>query len=315
MKTKIAIYGFDRLARSVCNIALKRHDLEVVAIYTEMSPIQVVDMLQIDPIYSPIEREVIAEDNSIVVDGARIVLVPRTLGLSWHEYDVDVVIDCVSVAPSKEQTAKHEKAGAKRVVFASAGDDIETIIIGVNEDDLSRANSAISAGGAAMAAASPVREVLSNAIGVERSLVTTVDGLTGCSAPGVCACADDCTCADECVCCKEATASVLPAPSLVASVSELVVVAKHSVTATMVNEALQKAAKEAYYQGILAISAEPIASDTVIGESSSAIIDLSRTDVQDKRLVSVKLWYDREWAYANRLVELTADFGKTIKRS
>lgn len=315
MKTRIAIYGFDRLGRSVCNVALKRHDLELVAVYAEMTPEKAVEALQSDPIYSVIEREVTAEKSAVIVDGTKIALVPRALGLSWQDYDVDVVIDCVSAAATNEQTAKHEKAGAKRVIFAAAGDETKTVILGVNEDDLSQAGTAISAGGAVAAAVSPVREILAGAIGVERSLVTTIDGAVGCAVATTCVCDEACNCADDCLCSKDGAALTIPAPTLVASVSELVFVAKRSVTVAAVNEALKKAAAEAYYQGIVTVSDEPIDSDSVIGESYSAVVDLGRTDVQDQRLVSVKVWYDREWAYANRLVELTADFGKTIKRT
>ncbi len=314
MKTKVAIYGFDRLGRSVCNVALKRHDLEVVAVYTELSPEQVAEKLRIDVVYSPIEREIVADKNSVTIDGAKVVLVPRTLGLSWQEYEIDVVIDCESAIATQDQAEKHEKAGAKRVVFAADGEDLQTIILGLNEDDLANVGSAISAGGAAEAAVAPVREVLAAAIGIERSLTTTIDGTLTCVKPEACEESDDCACTGACVYDSNTSASVLPAPALVASMSELVFAAKHAVTTATVNQVLEKAASEPFYQGIVSVSNEPIVSDGVIGESSSAIVDLTRTDVQGERLVSVKVWYDREWAYANRLVELTADFGKTIKR-
>ncbi len=317
MKTKVAIYGFGRLGRSVCNVALKRQDLEVIAIYSDMTPDQIVEKLQHDDVYSPIEREIVADASSVTIDGTNIVLVPRALGLSWQEYEIDVVVDCESEAATKDQTAKHEKAGAKRVVFAAAGDELQTIILGVNESDLATVGTAISAGGAAAAAVAPVQEILAATIGTERSLVTTVDGTWACSKLGACDDGGDeeCICATDCACDSETNVAVLPAPTLVASISELVVVAKHAVTADTINKAIQKAAAEPFYQGIVSVSAEPIASDGVIGESSSAVVDLARTDVQGERLISVKLWYDREWAYANRLVELSADFGKTIKRT
>jgi len=99
-------------------------------------------------------------------------------------------------------------------------------------------------------------------------------------------------------------------PKLVASCSEFIFVSKHTITAEKINDSIAVAAKAPYYQGIIAVSDEPVVGDQAIGESVSGLVDVTRTEVQGGRLVSVKIWYDREWSYANRIVEITADYAK-----
>lgn len=332
MKTRVAIYGFGRLGRAVYNVAARRNDLEVVMVVTDDAPEVVAESLMADEIYATLEQEFTPVEGGFRHNERHIHVRSVKTKDIWKEHNIDVVVDTLTYSPDKKILAEHQSAGAKRVVFARKSEELATITLGANEDDLSKAKSGISAGGAESAAVTPVKAVLADAIGIEQVLVTTTDGALygtctscvcddehecACECSGDTGCDEDCTHKDkaEHACSKAECCTRLPIPALVASVSNLVFVTKHATTVDAVNDVLRKAAQEPYYQGILAASDELVGADSVIGESVSALVDLPRTVEEGGRLVSVKLWYDREWSYANRLVELTADFGKTIKRT
>lgn len=326
MKTRVAIYGFGRLGRAVYTVAAKRSDLEIVAIATEASPEEAKRALDEDYIYGSIKRHIATDGASLVVDGKSVVLVSPKLAKQWQQHDVMLVIDCQTAQPVKESTVEHQKAGAKHVVYAAASEEVQTVALAVNEEDLKNASDAISCGDAAWCAVGPIREILSEVCGVEHSLVTTVDGSLECSNVGDCDCGEQCNCEEPCSCDDACTCSTsdktckqvpteIPAPTLVASMTELVFVSQHVVTAAKINEALVAAAKEPYYQGIITTSEAHVKADQAIGESASALVDLAHTKVEGGHLASVKIWYDREWSYANRIVEVTADYAKFAGRS
>jgi len=311
MKTRVAIYGFGRLGRAVFSVAARRSDLEVVAVATDTDPDDVKQLLDDDCIYGSLEREITSEDDAIQVDGKTVTLVPTKLADQWKKHDITIVIDCLSPDASKQLMAEHQKAGAQRVVFAATGEGIEQIALAVNEEDLPKSGDAISCGGPATCAVAPVREILTELCGVEQSLVTTIDGNLDCSdAACSCDCGETCDCEGGCTCETDSASTNVPVPKLVASCSEFIFVSKHTITAEKINDSIAVAAKAPYYQGIIAVSDEPVVGDQAIGESVSGLVDVTRTEVQGGRLVSVKIWYDREWSYANRIVEITADYAK-----
>lgn len=296
MKTRVALFGFGRLGRAVYAVASKRRDLEVVMVATGKSPEAIVDALVNDVIYSSLEEAVEAAPGGFVHEEHHVHVRTVKTADVWKGHEIDLVIDTLTKSPDKDALLTHQHAGAKRVVFAAPGKDVATIIYGQNDDELAEAEGAVSGGGAERAGVEPIFGIIDATFGREKSLVTTVDG-TLCSCQG-----------GECS--AEHIAGVnLFAPKLLSSLSEAIVYTKKAVTQDGLTGALKQAAKEAYYQGIVEVSEEPVVPDNVIGQSVSALVDLSKTSV-DGRLASVKIWYDREWGYANRLVELAADFGK-----
>ncbi len=306
MKTKVAVFGFNNLAQSVVHTVIKRRDLDLVGIIADETPVEIADSLNNDSIYAQAAHKFSTVKNELFVDDE-----PVVIGLAddWGIKSVDVVIDCVAESATMSAAKAYFAQGAAKVVFAAAADDVNEIILGVNEHELKTSGDAISAGGAAMCAVRPVRDIVADVCGVEQMLVTTVNGVLGCGSGGGCDCGDTCKCDGDC--CMQNVESV-PAPTLVASMSELVCLASRNVTVEKLNEAIVKAVKEPYYQGIIAATDLLLKPDAVIGESVSGIVELPRTVVQG-HLVSIKLWYDRDWGYANRLVELAADLGKTSK--
>ncbi len=304
MKTRVAIYGLERLGRAVYAVLSRRHDVEVVMVATDASPETVVEALMSDAIYASLEETVQPAESGFRHEERHVHIRPVRTERVWHGHDIDIVIDTITAEPTKETLRKHQNAGAKRVVFAAPSPDFPVVILGSNEDTLKKVGDALTAGGAAQAAVTPVRGILADAFSIEHSVTTTIDGVLGCTSAGVCDCDEACTC------CDSPQGGNVPVPSLVASMTELTCIVKHTVTTETLNAALEKAAAAPYYQGIVVTMKDPVLSDSVIGESTSAVVDLSRT-ATDGRLVSVKVWYDREWGYANRIAELTADYGKT----
>jgi glyceraldehyde 3-phosphate dehydrogenase len=208
-----------------------------------------------------------------------------------------------------------------------------TIVIGVNENKLSEAGEVVSNASCTTNCITPVAAVIENNFGIEKAMMTTVHSYTASQrlqdAP-----AKDLREARNAATnivptttgASIAAAKALPAlegifsglsvrvPTPVVSLSDFAIVTKRNVTVEEINEAFKKAAAEPYYQGILAVTEEPLVSTDFIGNSHSAIVDLGLTNVTGGNLVKVVAWYDNEWGYANRLVELTADIGKLLHK-
>lgn len=298
MKTRVAIYGFGRLGRAIYHIASRRNDLEIVMVVSDESPERIVDTLMNDMIYASLEQQFEAVDGGFHHAERHVHVRPVKTADLWKEHDIDVVIDTLTDDPSPETLRQHQQAGAKQAVFVNHGEKLPLVTLGTNEDALLTVGEGFTTGGASAAAVRPVLGVIGAQHKIERSLTTVIDGLL---------CCGGCTCAEaEDVGKKD---EHLPHPILVASVCEVSLLCSAPTTVKKLNDSIKAAASEPYFQGIIAASETPVEPDTVIGESLSALVDLSRTAV-DGKLATIKIWYDREWGYANRIVELTADFGK-----
>ena len=297
MKTRVAIYGFGRLGRAIYHIASRRKDLEVVMVVSDDSPEYIVGALMTDVVYASLEQQFEAAETGFKHEERHVHVRPVKTADVWQEHNIDIVIDTISVSPTDDTTKQHQKAGAKRVIFTKPSDVLPVIMLGSNEEGLSVVGEAFSAGSPSVIATKLIRDILHNAFGVDHLLEATVEGLL---------CVEPCTCHEDCDCCSSDS---IMAPALVSSVTTVVAQLKKTTKLEEILEALQDAAAEAYYRGIVGVSEEPIVSDAVIGESTSVIVDLTRVSV-DGHLVKLTTWYDREWSYANRVVELTADFGK-----
>jgi len=225
----------------------------------------------------------------------------------WQGHNIDIVIDTLTEAPDKKSLAEHQAAGAKRVIFAGFTREIATVVYGANDDEVKKAGDALSGGGSERAAVEPILQLIAAELGQEKSLLTTIDGV-------LCDCQTNCSGDHEVYMSETPTGARLPAPMLLASMTEIVAYVTKPTTVKKLQTLLKDAATQPYYQGILGISESPVTPDQVIGESLSALVDLTKTSVAGGKLISIKVWYDREWGYANRLVELTADYGK-VKQS
>lgn len=298
MKTKIAINGFGRIGRNVCKIAFERADLEIVAVNDLSDAKTLAHLLKHDSNYGAYERAVSYTDDAIVVDNKEIkVLAEKDPAmLPWKDLGVDVVLECTGLFLTAETARGHLEAGAKKVILSAPAksDDVTTVVLGVNEEQLEKAGDIISNASCTTNCITPVASVIENAFGIEKAMMTTVHSYTA-SQKLLDAPAKDlreARNAAENIVPTTTGASIaagkaLPAlrgifgglsvrvPTPVVSLSDFVIITKRNVTVEEVNETFKNAATEPYYQGILAVTEEELVSSDFIGNSHSAIVDLS----------------------------------------
>jgi glyceraldehyde 3-phosphate dehydrogenase len=338
-KTKIAINGFGRIGRNAFKIAFNRSDIEIVAINDLTDTKTLAHLLKHDTSYGEYHKEVSYDDAGIIVDGQHIKVLAEKdpAALPWGAHGIDVVIESTGffVDPAKAR-AHIDPAGAKRVIISgpAKGEGADTIVLGVNEDKLQGDYSdVVSNASCTTNCITPVMAVLESAFGIEKAMMTTVHSYTASQKLQDAPAKDlrEARAAAENIVptttgASIAAAQAMPAlkgifgglsvrvPTPVVSMSDITAVLKKDVTVEDINEAFKKAAEQPFYQGILAVSEEELVSSDYKGNSHSAIVDLPLTAVIGGNLVKVIAWYDNEWGYSNRLVELTADIGKTLEK-
>jgi glyceraldehyde 3-phosphate dehydrogenase len=338
MKTKVAINGFGRIGRTAFKIAFERSDIEIVAVNDLTDTKTLAHLLKHDSSYGTYDHEVSSDDTGIIVDDQHIKVLAEKdpANLPWGAHGVDVVIECTGLFVKPELAKVHvEQAGAKKVVLSAPakGDGATTIVLGVNEDMLPDAQDVISNASCTTNCITPVAAVIENAFGIEKAMMTTVHSYTASQRLQDAPAKDlrEARAAAENIVptttgASIAAAKALPAlegifgglsvrvPTPVVSMSDFVIITKRDVTVDEVNDAFRKAAKEPYYQGILDVTEEQLVSSDFKGNSHSAIVDLPLTAVIGGNMLKVVAWYDNEWGYSNRLVELVADVGKQLHK-
>jgi len=341
MKTRVAINGFGRIGRNAFKIAFDRTDLEVVAINDLTDTKTLAYLLKHDSNYGTYDKEVTFDDENIIVGGkkVRVLAEKDPAALPWKDMTVDVVIESTGFFVEPDKARAHITAGAKKVIISApakgdSADTAQTIVLGVNDDVLEKAGDVISNASCTTNCITPVTAVMENTFGIEKLMMTTIHSYTASQhlqdGPGK-NLREDRAGAQNIVPTTTgasiAAAKALPAlqgkfgamevrvPTPVVSLADFTMLLKRSVSAEEVNEAFKKAAKEPFYQGILDVTEEELVSTDFIGNSHSAIIDLKSTAVVGGNMVKVMAWYDNEWGYSNRLIEVTADAGKTLHKT
>lgn len=333
---KLAINGFGRIGRNAFKIAFDRSDLEVVAINDLADTKTLAHLLKHDSNYGEYEHSVDYTENAIIVNGKEIKVLAEKepANLPWDELGVEVVIESTGffVDPAKAQ-AHIDPAGAKKVIISAPakGDGAKTIVLGVNDEKIKESGDVVSNASCTTNCITPVMGVLESHFGIEKAMMTTVHSYTASQKLQDAPAKDlrEARAAAENIVPTTTGASIaagkaLPAiegkfgglsvrvPTPVVSMSDFVVLLKRDVTAEEVNEVFKTAAKEPFYQGILDVTEEELVSTDFKGNAHSCIVDLPLTSVVGGNLLKVVAWYDNEWGYSNRLVELTADIAKTI---
>ena len=330
---KIAINGFGRIGRNAFKIAFHRDDLEIVAVNDLTDTATLAHLLKHDSTYGAYSRKVEFDDENIIVDGKpiRVFSEKDPANLPWGDLGVDVVIESTGLFTDPEKAKAHLDAGAKRVVISAPakGEGAKTVVLGVNEDTITKDDYIISNASCTTNCIAPVMKVLEDNLGIAKAMMTTVHSYTA-SQRILDAPAKDLrearSAAENIVPtstgASKAAALTIPSlkgkfnglsvrvPTPVVSLSDITALAKRPTTKEEINELFKKAAREPYYEGILDVTEEELVSIDFRGNSHSCIVDLKLTDVVDGDLIKVVAWYDNEWGYSNRLVELTADFGK-----
>ncbi len=340
MKTRVAINGFGRIGRNAFKVAFERDDLEIVAINDLTDTKTLAHLLKHDSNYGTYHHEVGHDEKGIKVNGKHIAVLaekdPATL--PWKAHKVDIVIESTGFFVKPELAKAHIKAGAKKVVLSapSKGDhaeDAATIVLGVNEDQLESAGEIISNASCTTNCITPVAAVIESNFGIEKAMMTTTHSYTASQRLQDAPAKDlrEARNAAENIVPTTTGASIaaaraLPAlkdifggmsirvPTPVVSLSDFVIITKRNVTVEEVNKAFKDAAKEPFYQGILDVTEEELVSSDFIGNSHSCIIDLNLTAVIGGNMLKVVAWYDNEWGYSNRLVEVVADTGRLLHK-
>jgi len=336
----VAINGFGRIGRNAFKIAFERSDIKIAAINDLTDTKTLAHLLKHDSSYGTYQHDVSHDETGIIVNGQHIdVLSERDPAqLPWAKYEIDVVIESTGffVDPAKAR-AHIDQAGAKRVIISAPakGEGSDTIVLGVNEDAVRRegASDVLNNASCTTNCITPVMAVLESHFGIEKAMMTTIHSYTADQrlqdAPHsdlrrARAAAENIvpTSTGASIAAGEALPALkgvfgglsLRVPTPVVSLSDFVVVTKRDVTVDEVNAVFKEAASQPFYQGILDVTEEPLVSSDFKGNSHSAIVDLPLTSVVGGNLLKVVAWYDNEWGFSNRLVELVSDVGRAIKK-
>ncbi|MBO4276652.1 type I glyceraldehyde-3-phosphate dehydrogenase [Candidatus Saccharibacteria bacterium] len=329
---KVAINGFGRIGRNAFKILMGRKDAEVVAINDITDARTLAHLLKHDSSYGTYDEEVTFDEHSITVGGKKVPIYAEKdpHNLPWRDLGVDVVIESTGFFTKPEDARAHIEAGAKRVVISAPakGEGAKTVVLGVNENILEPGDEIISNASCTTNCIAPVMKVLEDNLGIEKAMMTTVHSYTG-SQRLLDAPAKDLrearSAAENIVPtttgASKAAALTIPSlkdkfnglsvrvPTPVVSLSDITAIVKRDTTKEELVELFKKAAKEPYYEGIIGVTEEELVSSDFIGDPHSCIVDLPLIDVVGGNMIKVVAWYDNEWGYSNRLVELTVDYG------
>jgi glyceraldehyde 3-phosphate dehydrogenase len=326
--TRIGINGFGRIGRNYFRAALAQGaDLEIVAVNDLTSPEALAHLLKYDSVGGRLTETVEVKEGNLIVDGSIIkVLAERDpANLPWGELGVDIVIESTGFFTKAAAAQKHIDAGAKKVLIsAPASDEDITIVMGVNHELYDpAAHHIISNASCTTNCLGPLAKVVNDAFGIERGLMTTVHAYTadqnlqdGPHSDLRRARAAAINMVPTSTGAAKAIGLVLPelkgkldgyairVPVPTGSATDLTVTVSREVTVEEVNAALKAASETEQFKGILSYTADPIVSSDIVGDPSSSIFDSGLTKVIGNQ-VKVVSWYDNEWGYSNRLVDLT----------
>jgi len=333
MKIKIAINGFGRIGRPALKIALEKENIEVVAVNDLADDKTLAHLLKYDSLYGTYSKNVQASNGEIIIGGKRIrsLTEPDPTKLPWKELGIDIVLECSGVFTKKDEAQKHLQAGAKKVILSAPpkGEGVPVYLLGVNEKEYNSSESIISNGSCTTNCLAPMIKVLDDKFGVEKGFMTTVHSYTN----------------DQRILdlphkdwrrARAAAVNIIPTstgaattvakamrglegklngialrvPTPVVSVTDFICTLKKEATTDEINAAYKEAATGAM-KGILAVSEEELVSNDFKGNPHSAIVDLPLT-MANGNLAKVVGWYDNEWGYANRLVEMAELIGSKM---
>jgi len=325
MAIKVGINGFGRIGRLVFRAGMANGNVEFVAVNDLMPPDTAAHLLKYDSVHGKYPGDVKVQGKGIAVDGKEVPFLSERdpANLPWKELGVDIVVESTGFFADKESAGKHVTAGAGRVLIsAPAKGDVPTVVMGINDDILTADDRVISNASCTTNCLAPMVSVLDQTFGVVKGLMTTVHSYTG----------------DQALVdgphkdlrrARSAAVSIIPTttgaasavgkvipslngkldgmslrvPTPDGSFTDFVAVLKKDATVESVNAAFQKAAAGSL-KGILEYSDEPLVSIDIVDNPHSCIFDSGMTSVIDGDMVKVCGWYDNEWGYSNRCIDL-----------
>ncbi|MFI6559407.1 type I glyceraldehyde-3-phosphate dehydrogenase [Streptomyces sp. NPDC050534] len=342
MTVRVGINGFGRIGRNYLRCVLERADngtgtpVEVVAVNDITSPATLAHLLEFDSTYGRLHRTVEHDENSLTVDGRRIAVTAERdpAALAWGDHGVDVVIESTGRFRTREQAGAHLKAGARKVLLSVPGKGVDaTLVMGVNEGTYDPdADHVVSNASCTTNCVAPMVKVLHERFGIVKGLMTTIHGYTNdqvlLDGPhkdlrrGRSAAVNIIPTSTGAA---RAVGLVLPelagtldgiavrVPVEDGSLTDLGVILDRHVTVEEVNAAYREAA-DGPLKGVLRVSDAPIVSRDVVGDPASCVLDAPLTQANGE-LVKVFGWYDNEWGYTNRLLDLTEYVAARLPRA
>jgi glyceraldehyde 3-phosphate dehydrogenase (phosphorylating) len=333
MAVRVGINGFGRIGRLVLRAAFEHEEsrIEVVAV-NDLGPVETnAHLLRYDSVHGRFPGEIATGPDFIDIGRGKIAVTAERdpANLPWKKLGVDLVLECTGLFTKREAAAKHLEAGAKRVVVSAPAEGADlTVVMGVNHDQLQPSHQIISNASCTTNCLAPVAYVLHREIGIERGFMTTVHAYT----------------ADQNIVdtlhrdlrrARAAALSMIPTstgaaravglvlPSLkgkldgtairvpCANVSliDFTFDAARETSSEEINSAMEEASRSNRLRGILGINKAPLVSVDFDHDSHSSVFDVTQTQVLDKRFVRVLSWYDNEWGFSNRMVEVAGHFG------
>ncbi|MFQ6674239.1 MAG: type I glyceraldehyde-3-phosphate dehydrogenase [Fidelibacterota bacterium] len=324
---RIAINGFGRIGRTVFRILNQRSDLQLVAINDIASDDALVYLLKYDTVMGPLKEAVTLKDSRLITERHEVEMIaerdPGTL--PWKDLSVDVVVESTGVFRTRDTIQPHLDAGAKRVILTvPAKDEIDyTVVIGVNDSGLKPAHTIVSNASCTTNCLAPMAKVLSDEFGIDYGVINTIHAYTNDQRLADVPHSDwrrSRAAAENVILTStgaaRAVGRVLPelkgkldgiamrVPVPDGSVVDFVSRLRSDVTPEMINEAVLEASKTERMNRILEYSTTPIVSSDIIGNPHSSVYDAPFTRVLEGNLVKTLNWYDNEWGYSNRVVDL-----------
>ena len=333
-KLKIAINGFGRIGRASFRIILEKYpDLEVVAINDLTDTKTLANLLQYDSCYGKYPFAIKYTKDALLIKNNKYPVFSEKdpAILPWKKLQVDIVLECTGRFRGREDAALHIKSGAKKVIISAPGKGCKSIVLGVNQEKLSKSDDVLSCASCTTNCLAPVTAVIKNKFGIKKALMSTIHAYTAdqnlvdgphkdlrrarSAALNIVP-----TTTGAAIAVTEAIPSLknnfdgmsLRVPVPVGSLCDVTYLLKKKTTLEDVNKEFVKAAK-GKLKGIIEASEEELVSSDIVGNSHSAIVDLKSTALVSGDLLKVIAWYDNEWGYSNRLVDLAVYLRKFIK--
>ncbi|PNU19168.1 type I glyceraldehyde-3-phosphate dehydrogenase [Geothermobacter hydrogeniphilus] len=326
MPAKVAINGFGRIGRNVLRAALESRDIEILAVNDLTDPATLAHLLKYDSVHGILQAEVSSSEGKIRVNDREIKVCSTTdpAELPWKELGIDIVIESTGRFTKGSDAARHIQAGAERVVISAPGKEVDaTFCMGVNEQDYDPARHRIVSNASCTTnCLAPVAKVLNEQFGIRRGMMTTIHSYTNdqkildlphkdlrrARAAAI-------SMIPTTTGAAKAVALVLPemegkltgmavrVPTPNVSLVDLVIETERATSVAEVNEVMRQAATGPL-KGILDYNELPLVSHDLNGSSASSTIDALSTNVLDGNMVKVLSWYDNEWGYSNRVLDL-----------
>ena len=333
MAIRVAINGFGRIGRLIMRAALEHQEkpLQIVGVNDLGSVATNAHLLKYDSVHGRFAGEVTTGENWMDAGQGKIRVTAERdpAKLPWKELGVDVALECTGIFTKREAAAKHLEAGARKVIISAPADGADiTVVMGVNHDELKASHQVISNASCTTNCLAPVAYVLHKGIGIDRGFMTTIHAYTGDQS------LQD-TLHSDLRRARAAALSMIPTstgaaravglvlpelkgkldgtairvPTANVSLIDLTFDAARDTTADEVNTLMEEAAKSNRLRGIVGINRAPTVSVDFNHDSHSSTFDVTQTQVLEKRFVRVLSWYDNEWGFSNRMVEVAAHFG------